>query len=184
MSKAFTKEIDDPGDDLIEDLGPPLPPGVKNYITAAGARRMSDELERLKGERAERKAGPATPASAEPSGEDPPNRQDAPKSGPSLREVERRIRYLARRIQTFEVVPQAPATGRVTFGSSVILHDPHQRVRRYHIVGVDEVDARRGEVSWISPIAQSLLKAQVGDIVTLRTPLCTEELEIISIEAG
>src|SRR5262249_41117934 len=104
-----------------------------------------------------------------------------------LREIDRRIRFLTKRLEIAEVVnPEAQNGDRVLFGASVTVRDEDDRERTYRIVGIDEADAARGQVSWISPIAKVLLGTKVGDLVTLRTPKTATgggetELEVIRI---
>lgn len=158
MSKAFTREDDAPGPDPLDSApASPVPPGMKNYLTAAGARRLRDELERLQG--------------AAPGALDPQRRK----------EREQRMRRLSRSLSTAEVLDPPPAGERVVFGVTVTVQDEHERTRRYRIVGVDEADARVGALSWLSPIAQALLGAKVGDVVTVRTPRGGEDLELLAV---
>ena len=99
-----------------------------------------------------------------------------------LREIDRRIRFLSKRLDAAVVVDNAGKEhDRVFFGATVVVADESGAERTVTIVGVDELDPARGRVSWISPIATALMKASVGDVVTLRTPRGTEELEIRAI---
>ncbi len=103
-----------------------------------------------------------------------------------LREIDRRIRFLIRRLDIAEVVdPSAPRDegdeDRVFFGATVTVMNERGEQRTVSIVGVDEIDTTRGYISWISPMARALLKARAGDAVTLRTPGGAEELEIVSV---
>jgi len=160
MSKAFTKESDDGPGDLDDLLGVPdlsLPPGVKNYVTPEGAARLQADLARLR---------------------------DAPR-GDARRKlaIEQRIVALTRRLESAEVIdPVTQPADRVLFGATVTVKNEAGRARRYRIVGIDEADARRGLVSWRSPLAQALLDRAVGDAATLTTPAGDEELEIVAIE--
>ena len=101
-----------------------------------------------------------------------------------LREIDRRIRFLTRRLDAAEVVDPAarPATDQVFFGATVRYLDGRGREQQITIVGIDEVDPARGRVSWISPIARALTKAREGDTVPLRTPAGTEVLEIVDVQ--
>jgi transcription elongation factor GreB len=163
MSKAFTRESDDDHDEASErPLGAELPPGMKNYMTPDGAARLRDELDRLA--QVER---PAALAAAD---------------ARALREVERRLAFLGRRLGALEVIdPASQPPGRVLFGATVVVRAEDGAEHRYRIVGIDEADARRGDVSWRSPIAAALLGAQVGDVVTVRTPRGAEELEVMAV---
>jgi transcription elongation factor GreB len=99
-----------------------------------------------------------------------------------LREIDRRIRHLMKRLEIAEVVDRRVSDARqVFFGARVTYADGHGRERTVHIVGVDEVDPANGRISWISPVAKALLKARVGDVVMLRTPAGSEELEISAV---
>jgi len=167
MSKAFTRESDDIPDlpRLPSEISP-LPPGAKNYLTPDGARRLSEELERLV--QVER---PRIAASASEQGR---------KS--QLQNLDYRIRRLEQSVQTAEVVsPPAGPENRVRFGAAVTARDRHGVETRYRIVGVDEVDLDRGWVSWLSPVAKALLKGQLGERVRVNFPSGPEELEIVSI---
>jgi transcription elongation factor GreB len=178
MSKAFTKEPD--GDDEQEPAGEAAPPdGFKNYITPAGYRRLNEEIDRLW--KAERPKLVETIAWAASNGDRSEN-GDYIYGKRKLREIDRRIRFLSKRIDSAVVVDNAGKKHeRVYFGATVTFADESGGERTVSIVGVDELDPGRGRVSWISPIATALLKASVGDVVTLRTPRGTEELEIVSI---
>jgi transcription elongation factor GreB len=99
-----------------------------------------------------------------------------------LREIDRRIRFLIQRLEIAEVVDsREKEQDQVFFGATVSVRDQAGSVRSISIVGMDEVDPARGRVSWISPIARALLKARVGDTVTLRSPAGVEELEVEEI---
>ena len=178
MSKAFVKESDFADDDEIE--APPLPAGTKNYITPAGYRRLKDELVRLLN--VERPEVVRTVSWAASNGDRSEN-GDYIYGKKRLREIDRRIRFLTRRLDIAEVVDPAarPATDRIFFGASVLYANGAGEERRIRIVGIDEVDPARGYVSWISPIARALLKAREGDSVQLRTPAGIETLEILEV---
>jgi len=178
MSKAFTKESD--GDDEDDDLAPSgEPQGFTNYITPAGLRRLSDEAAHLW--KVERPKLVDVIAWAASNGDRSEN-GDYIYGKRRLREIDRRLRFLRRRIDSAVVVDNAGrAHERVYFGATVTVADENGEERTVAIVGVDESDAGRGRVSWISPIATALLKASVGDVVTLRTPRGSEELEVLAI---
>ena len=101
-----------------------------------------------------------------------------------LREIDRRIRFLLKRLEIAEVVDQSRQTNRdqVFFGATVTYADARDEERTVRIVGVDEARQEHGEVSWISPVARALLKAKVGDTVKMRTPAGIEEIEVVRIE--
>ena len=99
-----------------------------------------------------------------------------------LREIDRRIRFLIKRLEIAEVVDsKGQDQDQVFFGATVSVRDSAGRARSLAIVGMDEVDPARGRVSWISPVARALLKARVGDSVSLHTPSGAEELEVVDI---
>jgi transcription elongation factor GreB len=165
MSKAFTRE-DDAADPIRPAPVSLLPPGVKNYLTPEGRDRLQAELNRLLEER---------PVLVEGSLTDPELRGE-------LAQLDQRIQYLERGLATAEVVP--PAKGgedRVRFGSTVTVRDSRGTESTYRLVGVDETDPERNEISWRSPIATALLNARQGQRVPFRFPSGATELEIIAI---
>ena len=184
MSKAFTSEqaAPDGADDAPEDASP-LPPGTRNYMTPGGFARLRRELDALVSR--ERPETVATVAWAAGNGDRSEN-GDYIYGKKRLREIDRRIRFLVRRLDRAEVVdPEArrddEAGSRVFFGATVTVADAHGAERTVSIVGVDEIDAERGYISWISPMARALLKAREGDSVTLKTPGGVEELDVLSV---
>ena len=181
MSKAFTKESD--GDDDDDDRGGGddggIPGGFTNYVTPAGHKRLNDELARLW--QVDRPKLVDTIAWAASNGDRSEN-GDYIYGKRKLREIDRRIRFLSKHLDSAVVVDNAGKThDRVYFGATVTVADESGTERTVSIVGVDELDPARGRVSWISPIATALLKATVGDVVTMRTPRGPEELAIIAI---
>jgi|BarGraIncu00222A_1022003.scaffolds.fasta_scaffold28144_2 transcription elongation factor GreB len=179
MSKAFTKETDDdvePDDDL-----PALPAGVKNYITPEGLRRMQDEFAEL--HQVERPKLVETVAWAAGNGDRSEN-GDYIYGKRRLREIDRRLRFLRKRMEIAEVVDPTRQTNRerVFFGARVDYLSSQNETKRLRIVGIDEARSELGEVSWISPIAKALLRAEVGDIVEVRTPAGIERIEVVKIE--
>lgn len=178
MSKAFTREPDSPDD---EDLAPEeaVEPVVRNYITPAGCRRLKEEFRQLWD--VERPALVETVAWAAANGDRSEN-ADYLYGKRRLREIDRRLRFLAKRLEAAEIVDNAGREeDRVFFGATVTYADRSGEARTVSIVGVDEVDPARGRVSWISPIAKALLKAREGDSVQLRTPAGVEEIEILEV---
>ena len=177
MSKAFTKESDHDDDEPIGAAA--LPEGFKNYMTPAGYARLNDELARLW--RTDRPKLVETIAWAAGNGDRSEN-GDYIYGKRKLREIDRRIRFLSKRLDSAVVVDNAgKGHERVYFGATVTVVDESGGERTISIVGVDELDPARGRVSWISPIATALLKASLGDVVTLRTPRGSEELEVVAI---
>ena len=181
MSKAFTKESDgDDEDDLPDDVGG-LPAGAKNYMTPQGFERMREELMTLM--RKERPEIVQVVSWAAANGDRSEN-GDYLYGKKRLREIDRRIRFLSKRLERSEVVDPArrPKTDQVFFGATVTWANATGTERTIKIVGVDEVDPGHGHVSWISPIARAVLKAHEGDVVRMRTPAGEEEIEIIKVE--
>lgn len=182
MSKAFTREDDgdEAAEDAAESAGAPVPSGSRNYMTPRGAERMRDELHNLL--HTERPKVVETVAWAASNGDRSEN-ADYIYGKRRLREIDRRIRFLQGRLDSTVVVdPAAQTADRVLFGATVTVRDEEDRERTYLIVGIDETDAKRGRVSWISPIGKALLQARVGDFVLLKTPKGEEELEIMRID--
>jgi transcription elongation factor GreB len=180
MSKAFTKENDHSNDAEGEDepdVG--LPSGTKNYITLEGADRLRAELRQLLV--ADRPETVKVVSWAASNGDRSEN-GDYLYGKKRLREIDRRIRFLQRRLDAAEVVEcEKNETDQVLFGAWVKLRDEEGRERTYRIVGIDETDPKRGFISWISPVAKALLQARKGDAVNVRTPKGEEELEILDV---
>src|SRR6476620_10368643 len=183
MNKAFTRESDTSDDtDDVEALSP-LPVGSRNYMTPGGFARLSAELERLV--QKERPELVATIAWAASNGDRSEN-GDYIYGKKRLREIDRRIRFLIKRLDTAEVVdPAMPRdddlSSQVFFGATVNVRNTRGEERTVAIVGVDEIDTARGYISWVSPMARALIKAREGDTVTLQTPGGTEELDIAAV---
>jgi transcription elongation factor GreB len=179
MSKAFTKEDAESNadDELPEDLQ--VPRGTKNYMTPRGAQRLRDELHRLL--HLDRPEVVKTVSWAASNGDRSEN-GDYIYGKRRLREIDRRIRFLTKRLDAAEVVDPGKQSGdRVLFGAQVTVLDEEGRKKRYQIVGIDEADVPHGKISWISPMARALLNQAKGDVVTLRTPKGDEELEILEV---
>jgi len=183
MSKAFTKEDSAVADDLPDEPAVALPAGAKNYITPAGFRRMQDELRHLQQD--ERPKIVEIVSWAAGNGDRSEN-GDYIYGKQRLREIDRRCRFLAKRLEAAEVVDPARQAHlvRVFFGATVTYANRTGDERTVTIVGVDEVDADNGRVSWVSPIARALMKAQEGDVVELRTPHGPEPIEVVEIRYG
>jgi len=180
MNKAFVKESDNDEDDAPETPAEASPTG-RNYVTPAGYARMKAELKGLV--EVERPEVVRTVSWAASNGDRSEN-GDYLYGKKRLREIDRRVRFLIKRLENAEVVDSAGrdsdqaffgATVRVRFASGA-----HEE-REVTIVGIDEVDTAKGRVSWISPIAKALIKAREGDTVPLRTPAGDEELEILEV---
>lgn len=182
MNKAFTRETDAPEDDDDVEVSP-LPTGARNYMTPGGFARLKAELEQLVGR--ERPQLVATVSWAAGNGDRSEN-GDYIYGKKRLREIDRRIRFLVRRLDNAEVVdPAAPrdeaAAERVFFGATVGVRSGDGTTRRIAIVGIDETDTARGYISWISPMARALMRAREGDTVTLHTPAGPEDLEVLEV---
>jgi transcription elongation factor GreB len=186
MSKAFTKESDGTGDEddnVADEAAHAQPAGVKNYITPSGLQRLRDELRFLLTR--ERPAVTEVVAWAASNGDRSEN-ADYQYGKRRLRQIDRRIRFLTKRIEVAEVVdPQAPRVGRaathVFFGATVRYANAAGTERVVSIVGLDEVDLDRNHVSWISPLARALMKSGPGDRVVLHAPGTTEQLQILEV---
>ena len=183
MSKAFTNEETPTDDDDDAPDASPLPAGSRNYMTPGGFARLRRELDQLVSK--ERPELVATVAWAASNGDRSEN-ADYQYGKKRLREIDRRIRFLVRRLDRAEVVdPATPrdddAEPRVFFGATVTVANASGDERTVSIVGIDEIDTARGYISWISPMARALLKAREGDIVSMRTPARTEELDVVSV---
>lgn len=180
MSKAFTREDSDKDDDLDEELDASVPQGTKNYMTPKGADRLRAELKDLL--TVKRPEVVKTVSWAASNGDRSEN-GDYIYGKRRLREIDRRIRFLQKRLDAAEVVdPTLQKSDQVLFGATVTVTDEDGKKRVYRIVGIDETDVKRGHLSWISPIGKALLQARVGDVVTFRTPKGDEDLEVIKIQ--
>jgi transcription elongation factor GreB len=181
MNKAFVKESDAPDDDDEDDVAaPPLPAGSKNYMTPAGYAQLDAEFNQLW--KVERPKLVETIAWAASNGDRSEN-ADYQYGKKRLREVDRRIRFLSKRLEYAEVVDPATreATDQVFFGATVTVADEDGNESTYAIVGIDEADAGRGRIAWISPMARALLKAREGDTVNVQTPDGRREVEIVEV---
>ena len=181
MSKAFVKESEDDAD--LPDDPPAVPAGFKNYMTPRGHRRLQDELRQLL--RVERPKVVETVAWAAGNGDRSEN-GDYIYGKRRLREIDRRIRFLTKRLESAEVVDpsQQKRRDQVFFGATVTYATEDGAETTITIVGIDEADFARGQVSWISPIARALLKAREGDTVELRAPAGVEQIEVLEIRYG
>ncbi len=185
MSKAFVKE-NEAADDDDEGLepGPRLPPGTKNYMTRRGYDALRRELDQLV--RDERPKVVETVAWAASNGDRSEN-GDYLYGKKRLREIDRRIRFLIKRIESAEVVEPERQQGRdqVFFGATVTIADADSGERQvWQIVGIDEADAAAGRISWISPLARALMKARAGDVVRFASPAGPREVEVLDIRYG
>ncbi|MDF0606363.1 transcription elongation factor GreB [Neisseriaceae bacterium TC5R-5] len=178
MSKAFTKEQDDADEELAPELR--LPVSSKNYLTPGGWQRLKDELYQLVNR--ERPEVVQIVNWAASNGDRSEN-GDYLYGKRRLREIDRRIRFLTKRLEIAEVVdPETRvATDQIFFAATVLIERGNGREQLLRIVGVDEIDLARGHISWISPIARVLLKARAGDSVLFRGPDGEEDIEILEV---
>ena len=179
MSKAFTKESDDADDDELQL--PALPPGGKNYITPPGYKRLRDELLQLID--VDRPQVVEVVHWAASNGDRSEN-GDYLYGKKRLREIDRRIRFLTRRLEMAVVTEPSLHHGndQVFFGATVRYVDDLDEERTVTIVGIDESDSSAGQVSWVSPIARTLLKARVGDVLRLPMPERVAEIEVLHVQ--
>lgn len=181
MSKAFTKESDQDDDD---DAGAPelaLPAGVRNYLTPGGYARLREELAHLM--TVERPAVVQIVSWAASNGDRSEN-GDYLYGKKRLREIDRRMRFLTKRLELAEVVDPAQQVNRdqVFFGATVTYLDADGAEYKVKIVGVDEAEPLKGRISWISPVARALTKAHIGDTITLRAPGGGQTLDILDVQ--
>jgi transcription elongation factor GreB len=182
MNKAFVKE--DAGDDEDEELAPALrlPAGSKNYMTRRGYDALRVELDQLV--RVERPRLVETVAWAAGNGDRSEN-GDYIYGKKRLREIDRRIRFLIKRIESAEVVDPERQQGleQIFFGATVSFCDlAGGQEQTLQIVGVDEADASQGRISWISPLARAVLKARAGEVVRFQSPAGPREIEIVEVQ--
>lgn len=176
VNKAFIREDD--GDDDLPEL-PQLPANTKNYMTPGGWRKMQDELYQLVNRERPELTHIINWAA---SNGDRSENGDYLYGKRRLREIDRRIRFLTKRLENAEVVdPATRDSGQVFFGATVTYLRETGQEETVSIVGIDEINLQKNYISWISPMARTLLKAREGDSVSLRTPAGVEELEILCI---
>ncbi|MDB5406930.1 MAG: transcription elongation factor GreB [Rhodospirillales bacterium] len=181
MSKAFTREDDGAGDELDHVEEPdPLPSGTKNYMTPAGFRHMQEERQQLT--RVERPKVVEIVSWAAGNGDRSEN-GDYIYGKRRLHEIDRRIRFLTKRLESAVVVDPAQQKNheQVFFGATVTYENARGEEHDVTLVGIDEADMEQGKISWISPIARALLKAREGDVVEVRTPAGPEAIEVVRI---
>lgn len=166
MSKAFTRESDDSPEPVMRRPAANLPVGAKNYLTASGARRMREELERLT-----QKEPPALQANVrEPAGHQ------------RLQAFDQQIFRLNQSLQSAVIVtPPEKPDDQVRFGATVTVRESGGEETTYRIVGVDEIDIDQGWISWLSPIAKALINTRVGDQVRLKFPSGSSEVEVLRV---
>jgi transcription elongation factor GreB len=182
MSKAFTKEEGNSADVEAEEHDA-LPAHARNYVTPAGLAALQEEFRTLLYE--ERPKIVAIVSWAAGNGDRSEN-GDYIYGKKRLREIDGRVRYLTKRIETAEVVDpdQQKSQDRVFFGATVEYARMDNTQQRVTIVGVDEADLAKGKISWLSPVARALMKGHVGDVIEFRTPSGPETVEVLSIAYG
>lgn len=182
MSKAFTKEPENEPDDADEAL-PALPPGQKNYITPQGLETLKTELRQLM--HVERPKVVEVVSWAAGNGDRSEN-GDYIYGKKRLREIDRRVRYLTKSIESAEVVDPAQQQNlaQVFFGATVTFAYEDGTERTVTLVGVDEADMKAEKISWVSPVARSLMRARVGDEIILKTPSGPQSVTLIEIRYG
>ena len=180
MTDIFTTEFDDEDDEEQSTSAQSVPLGSKNYITPAGFRRLQDELDQLW--RVERPALVQTITWAASNGDRSEN-GDYIYGKKRLREIDKRIRFLAKRLESSEVVDPALRADcdQIFFGATVTVCGLDGINRTFSIVGVDEANPASGLVSWVSPLARALLKAREDDTVILRLPTGVDELIVVEV---
>ena len=179
MNKAFVRESEGDDEDLLEP-SLRLPPGTRNYITPAGHARLREELENLV--KRERPHVVEIVAWAASNGDRSEN-GDYIYGKRRLREIDRRIRFLSKRLDIAEIVDplRQGDNDQIFFGARVTIVDQDGQENTYTIVGVDEAEVSRGRISWVSPLARALLKAREGDSIRFQSPVGIRELEILEV---
>jgi transcription elongation factor GreB len=180
MSKAFTKESDSDDPDVVVEVPDALPAGAKNYITPQGLTRLQDELRNLR--TVERPKVVEVVSWAAGNGDRSEN-GDYIYGKKRLREIDRRIDFLGKRLEIAQVVDPRQQQGldRVFFGATVTYRDAGGDKHTIRIVGADEAAETPQAVSWISPIARALHKARAGDRVEVHTPRGIDAIQIIEV---
>ncbi|SFL65022.1 MULTISPECIES: transcription elongation factor GreB [Rugamonas] len=180
MNKAFVKESDQDDDDEAAALALAIPPGSKNYITPAGYQRIKDELLEL--------IDVARPEVVRivhwaASNGDRSENGDYIYGKRRLREIDRRIRFLTKRMDLAAIVDPSVHHGsdQVFFGATVTYSNQDGETRTITIVGIDELDPLKGKISWVAPVARALTKAREGDLVSFQAPHGVEEMEILEV---
>lgn len=178
MSKAFTRESDQEEDDDLPVVAPT--PSGKNYITRSGYDRLRAELFTLIDEERPKMVEIVHWAA---SNGDRSENGDYLYGKKRLREIDRRIRFLTQRLEIAEVVDASVHHGgdQVFFGATVTYADEAGLETTVTILGVDEVESARGEISWVSPVARALTKARVGEVVRLVVPGGVQELDVLGV---
>jgi transcription elongation factor GreB len=180
MTDTLDTDFDEDDSDEQLEAAQKIPAGSKNYITPAGFRRLQNELDQLW--RVERPALVQIISWAASNGDRSEN-GDYIYGKKRLREIDKRIRFLAKRLENSEVIDPALRADceQVFFGATVTVCGENGEERTYSIVGVDEAEPARGLISWVSPLARALLKAREDDTVSLRLPHGVEDIVVVEI---
>ena len=180
MNKAFVKESDQDDDEEAQALALAIPAGAKNYITPAGYQRIKDELLQLID--VERPEVVRIVHWAASNGDRSEN-GDYIYGKRRLREIDRRIRFLTKRMDLAAIVDPSVHHGndQVFFGATVTYQTVDGQAHTITIVGIDEFDPLNGKISWVSPMARAITKAREGDVVMLNTPQGVQELELLEV---
>lgn len=178
MSRAFVKEDSNKDEELEHE--PDMPKGLKNYMTLTGYQTLRKELSDLV--TVERPEVVQVVSWAASNGDRSEN-GDYIYGKKRLREIDRRIRFLTKRLEIAEVIDPStqPNKDRVYFGATVTYLNPEDQEVTVTIVGIDEADPLKGKISWISPVAKALIKAKEGQVVILKTPTGKQEIEVLEI---
>jgi transcription elongation factor GreB len=180
MNKAFTKEDNESENEAPDDVDPTPIPGGKNYMTPAGAEKMRQELKHLRN--VERPEVTKTVAWAAGNGDRSEN-GDYLYGKKRLREIDRRMRFLAKRLESAVIVdPLSVQSDQVLFGATVTIRYEDDSEKVYSIVGIDEIDVNHGRISWQSPLARCLMKSRAGDIVTFHSPKGPQDIEVMDVK--
>lgn len=178
MNKAFTKETD--GEDEELDAEEALPANIKNYMTPAGFAALQNELRIL-----QREARPKIVeiVSWAAGNGDRSENGDYIYGKKRLREIDRRIRYIVKRLESAEVVDpeRQQSLEQVFFGATVTYVGLDDKELTVKLVGVDQADIKQGKISWISPLAKALMKSRAGDVVEFKAPGGIETIEVIKV---
>lgn len=179
MNKAFVREGEGDEDEELEP-SLKLPSGARNYITPSGHARLKSELEHLV--KRERPHVVEIVAWAASNGDRSEN-GDYIYGKRRLREIDRRIRFLTKRLDIAEIVDplRQGDNDQVFFGATVTIADQDGAENVYSIVGIDEADASRGRISWISPLARALIKAREGESIRFQSPVGVREIDIVEV---
>ncbi|RIX41952.1 MAG: transcription elongation factor GreB [Rhodocyclales bacterium GT-UBC] len=180
MNKAFVRESDSDDEEELE-ASLQLPSGTRNYITPGGHARLKSELEHLV--KRERPHVVEIVAWAASNGDRSEN-GDYIYGKRRLREIDRRIRFLTKRLDIAEIVDplRQGDNDQVFFGARVTVADADGVENTYTIVGVDETDVAAGRISWVSPLARALIKSREGDTVRFQSPLGMREIDILEVK--